>query len=73
MRVTDTITAQRFDVDQAYERFFDGYYNLGRPSEVFAGTMVLSPPKGEPVRTRRQARRRSSAVPRGRFRHRTRQ
>ncbi|HEX7336332.1 MAG TPA: hypothetical protein VF252_03905 [Gemmatimonadales bacterium] len=60
MKVTDSITAQRFSVDEAYERFFDGFYNLGRPAELFERTMVLSPPKSEPVTARRRPSRRKS-------------
>ena len=69
MRVIDTITGQRLDVDEAYERFFDGFYNLGRPSEVFQGTMVLSTAKPEPVKTRRHARTRRSGMTRRGRRH----
>jgi hypothetical protein len=43
VKVTDTVTVQRFSVDQAYERFFDGFYNLGKPAESFERTMVLLP------------------------------
>ena len=28
MRVIDGITGQRLSVDEAYDRFFDGFYNL---------------------------------------------
>lgn len=54
MRVTDTVTGQRFNPDEAYQRFFDGFYNLGKPSEIFQGTMVLSSPQGKRVKTRRR-------------------
>jgi len=47
MKVLDTVTGQRLNVNEAYERFFDGFYNLGRPSEVFQGNVVLSAPKLE--------------------------
>jgi hypothetical protein len=60
MRVTDSITAQTFGVNEAYERFFDGFYNLGRSAEIFERTVVLSPPKRAPVKPRRGARRRRS-------------
>ena len=56
MRVIDRVTGQRLTVDEAYDRFFDGFYNLGRPSEIFSGTMVLAPPAREPVKTRRRPR-----------------
>ena len=56
MRVTDTITAQRFQADEAYQRFFDGFYNLGKPVDVFAGTMVLGPPRREAIRPRQRRR-----------------
>ena len=49
MRVIDRITAERLTVDQAYERFFDGFYNLGRPEEIFAGTVIFSSPKTRPL------------------------
>jgi hypothetical protein len=63
MRVIDRITGQRLSADEAYDRFFDGFYNLGRPSDIFSGTMILAPPRREPVKTRRVARaRRRSAV-----------
>lgn len=54
MRVTDTVTGQRFNPDEAYQRFFDGFYNLGKPSEIFQGTMVLSSPQGKRVKTPRR-------------------
>ena len=63
MKVTDSITAQRLSVDQAYERFFDGFYNLGRPGEIFARTVVLSPPKRKPVKAHGRARSRRSDRP----------
>jgi hypothetical protein len=50
MRVIDRITRERLSVDEAYERFFDGFYNLGRPEEIFECTMVLSPPKRQQVK-----------------------
>jgi hypothetical protein len=67
MRVIDRITGQRLSVDEAYDRFFDGFYNLGRASEIFSGTMILAPPRREPVKTRRvaRARRRSAMHRRG--------
>jgi len=61
MRVRDIITAQRLSVDEAYERFFDGYYNLGQPGEIFERTVVLSPPPSPPARpSRRNGRTRRS-------------
>jgi hypothetical protein len=56
VRVTDRITAQRLSVDEAYERFFDGFYNLGRPAEIFQRTVVLSPPKHPAAKPRRNSR-----------------
>jgi hypothetical protein len=56
MRVTERIRAERLSADQAYERFFDGYYNLGAPGEAFQGTMVLNPPRLVPARTQRRRR-----------------
>ena len=38
---------QWLSTDEAYERFFDGYYNMGRPDEIFARNVVLSRPKTE--------------------------
>ena len=55
MRVIDRITGQRLSVDEAYDRFFDGFYNLGKPTEIFTATMVMAPPSRQPVRTRRRA------------------
>ena len=43
MKVSDKIRAEGLSADEAYGRFFDGYYNLGLPGEVFVGNMVLSP------------------------------
>jgi hypothetical protein len=56
MRVTDNVTRQCFGVDEAYERFFDGFYNLGKPTETFERTIVLSPPRIEPLHPRRRPR-----------------
>jgi hypothetical protein len=56
MRVTDSVTAQRFGVDEAYERFFDGFYNLGKPTDLFERTVVLSLPRHEPVKPGRRPR-----------------
>jgi hypothetical protein len=68
MKVTDTITSQRIGVDEAYERFFDGFYNLGRPGEIFERTMVLAPPKPVSRRATARSRARSSARRRARRR-----
>ena len=68
MRVTDRITAQRFGVDEAYERFFDGFYNLGRPADGFERTVVLAPPRREPI-TPKRPRRAHRPVKAGRGRH----
>ena len=62
MRVTDTVTGQRLGVDEAYERFFDGFYNLGKPSEVFQGTLVLNTPTHQRAITSGQSVTRSSGV-----------
>jgi hypothetical protein len=56
MRVTDNVTCQCFGVDEAYERFFDGFHNLGKPTETFERTIVLSPPRIEPTNPRRRPR-----------------
>ena len=62
MRVRDTIRAQGLSVDEAYERFFDGYYNVGQPGEILERTVVMSPPpiparpKTRMNRTRRSGR-----------------
>jgi len=55
VRITDTVTGQRLGLDEAYERFFDGLYNLGKPSEVFQGTLVLNTPAHQRAITRRQS------------------
>ena len=59
MRVNTRIRGQHLSADKAYERFFDGYYNLGEPGEVFVGTLVMSPPSRIP----KPAVRRNSRVP----------
>ena len=66
MRVRDTITAQGLSADEAYERFFDGYYNLGRPGEIFERTVVMSPPPvpAAPARSRIARTRRSGRAAR---------
>lgn len=69
MRVIDRVTGQRLSVDEAYDRFFEGFYNLGRPSEIFTGAMVLARPPRKPVETRRLARARRSAMQRRCIRH----
>ena len=64
MRVGDRTRAQHLSADEAYQRFFDGYYNLGEPGEAFVGTLVMSPPSQRsvsartPTRGHRQASRR---------------
>lgn len=50
MRVTQSITAQRLSVDETYQRFFDGYYNLGQPGEIFERNVVLGRPRNEAVK-----------------------
>jgi hypothetical protein len=65
MKVSDKIRAEGLSADEAYGRFFDGYYNLGLPGEVFVGNMVLSPPHAPPKRrprvSARTQRRRSAS------------
>jgi hypothetical protein len=56
MRVTDSVTGQQFGVDEAYERFFDGFYNLGKPASGFERTMVLGAPRHETVSPARRTR-----------------
>jgi len=70
MRVIDRITGQRLSVDEAYDRFFDGFYNLGKPTEIFAASMVMAPPPRQPVRTRRRAKARCSGMQGRGIRHR---
>ncbi len=70
MRVIDGITGQRLSVDQAYDRFFEGFYNLGKPTEIFAATMVMAPPPRQPVRARRRAKARRSGFQGRGIRHR---
>jgi hypothetical protein len=70
MRVIDRITGQPLSVDEAYDRFFDGFYNLGKPTEVFTATMVMAPPPSQPVRASRRAKARRSGT-RGRGLRRT--
>jgi len=70
MRVIDRITGQRLSVDEAYDRFFDGFYNLGKPTEIFAASMVMAPPPRQPVRTRRRAKARRSGMQGRGIRHR---
>jgi hypothetical protein len=62
MRVIDRITGQRLSVDEAYDRFFDGFYNLGKPTEIFTPTMVMAPPPSQPVRARSRAKARRSGT-----------
>jgi hypothetical protein len=47
MRFTDNLRTRWLSTDEAYERFFDGYYNLGRPDEIFGRNVVVSWPKAE--------------------------
>jgi hypothetical protein len=47
MKVRDGSAAQSLSTDEAYERFFDGYYNLAGPGEIFGRDVVMSCPKGE--------------------------
>lgn len=57
MKVTDPTTGQQFSPDEAYERFFDGFFNLGRPGDIFERSVVLSRPVIRPVARRRSTRR----------------
>lgn len=57
MKVTDTTTGQQVSPDEAYERFFDGFFNLGRPGDIFERSVVLSRPAARPVALRRSSRR----------------
>ena len=47
MRFRDGKATEWLSTDEAYERFFDGYYNLGRPDEIFGRNVVVSWPKAE--------------------------
>lgn len=49
MRFRDGNATQCLSTDEAYERFFDGYYNLGRPGEIFERNVVVCRPKVEVV------------------------
>ena len=49
MRCRDGNPMQWLSTDEAYERFFDGYYNVGRPGEILERNVVLSRPKVEVV------------------------
>jgi hypothetical protein len=46
MKFQNGKVGQWLSTDEAYERFFDGYYNLGRPDEIF-GRNVVSRPKAD--------------------------
>ena len=50
MRFRDGNATQWLSTDEACQRFFDEYYNLGRPGEVFERNVVLSRPKVEVVK-----------------------
>ena len=47
MRFRDGNATQWLSTDEAYERFFDGYFNLGQPGEIFERNVVVSRPKAE--------------------------
>jgi hypothetical protein len=47
MRIRDGIARQWLSTDEAYDRFFDGYYNLGRPGEILGRDIVVSRQKAE--------------------------
>jgi hypothetical protein len=40
MRVRDRITGRQLSVDEAYERFHDGFFNLGRPEDAFSDVVM---------------------------------
>jgi hypothetical protein len=63
MRIPDGTATQRLSTDEAYERFFDGYYNLGRPDEIFGRDVVLCRPR---VDAAKAPARRTTAVSRRR-------
>lgn len=50
MRFRDGNATQRLNTDEAYDRFFDGYFNLERPGEILERNVVLSRPKVEIVK-----------------------
>jgi hypothetical protein len=50
MRFRDGNATQWLSTDEAYQRFFDGYYNVGRPDEIFGRDVVLSRPKLDVVK-----------------------
>jgi hypothetical protein len=47
MRIRDGNVTQGLSTDEAYERFFDGFYNLGRLGEIFERNVIVSRPKTE--------------------------
>jgi hypothetical protein len=47
MKSQDGKATQWLSTDDAYERFFDGYYNLGRADEIFGRNVVVSRPKAD--------------------------
>ena len=57
MKITDTTTGQQVSPDEAYERFFDGFFNLGRPGDIFERSVVLSRPVLRRAALRRSSRR----------------
>jgi hypothetical protein len=63
MKVTDTTTGQQVSSDEAYERFFDGFFNLGRPSDILERSVVLSRPAMRPAAPRRSTRRMKRGSP----------
>ena len=56
MRRRDGNVPQWLSTDEAYERFFDGYFNLGRPGEIFGRNVVMCQPKPDAVKARRWTR-----------------
>jgi hypothetical protein len=51
MTFTENTRTQWLSTDEAYERFFDGYYNLGRPGEILGRNVIMSRPKVEASKT----------------------
>ena len=47
MKFRDGKVPQWLSTDEAYERFFDGYYNQGQPDEIFGRNVIVSWPKAE--------------------------
>jgi hypothetical protein len=63
MKVTDPATGQQLSPDEAYERFFDGFFNLGRPNDIFERSVVLSRPADRAAARRGSTRRTKRTSP----------